>query len=114
MRLASIKDINSANKFLKNYYIPKHNNKFSIESKEPWDFHVPISKYEKDNLEWFFAKKYDRVIKRDWTVTHMNTKYQIHKKQHLPAWKQVNVVISMLGKVKILSQDKELAFDIIS
>ena len=114
MRLAWIKDIESANKFLLDYYIPKHNKKFSAEAKEPWDLHVPITNYEKDNLEWFFAKNDYRLIKRDWTVSYMNKKYQIHKKQHLPVWKQVNIVRSMLGKVKILSWDKELLFDIIS
>ena len=114
MRLAWIKDIESANAFLLDYYIPKHNMKFSVEAKESWDFHVPITNYEKDNLEWFFAKNNYRLIKRDWTVSYMNKKYQIHKKQHLPAWKQVNVVRSILGKVKIFSWNKELLFDIIS
>jgi hypothetical protein len=34
MRLAKIKDYNEANKFLKDYYIKKHNSKFSVAAKE--------------------------------------------------------------------------------
>ena len=114
MRLAWIKDIDSANKFLNNYYIPKHNSNFSVPPKEKWDFHVSTTDYEKENLEWFFAKIKHRIIKRDWTISYMNTKFQIHKKQHLPAWKQVSVVKSILWKIKILSWDNELLFDILS
>ena len=114
LRLAWIKDIHSANKFLLDYYIPKHNYKFSVTAKEKWDFHVPITDYEIQNLEWFFAKKDPRTIKRDWTVSYMNDKFQIHKKQYLPAWKQVSIVKSILWNIKILSWDKELSFDILS
>lgn len=114
LRLAWIKDIHSANKFLLDYYIPKHNYKFSVTAKEKWDFHVPITDHEIQNLEWFFAKKDPRTIKRDWTVSYMNDKFQIHKKQYLPAWKQVSIVKSILWNIKILSWDKELSFDILS
>lgn len=114
LRLAWIKDIDNANKFLLNYYIPKHNNKFSVSPKINWDFHVTVSDYEYNSLEWFFAKNEYRSIKRDWTISYNKQKYQIHKKQHLPWWRKVSVVQSILWKVKILSWDKELLFDIVN
>lgn len=109
MRLAKIKDYNEANKFLKDYYIKKHNSKFSVAAKEIWNYHTKIIKEELVDLEWVFAKNTDRKLRRDGTVTYMNTTYQILKNQKT-SWYTLTVKESMYGHIKIFSWTNELQF----
>lgn len=109
MRLANIKDYDEANRFLKEYYVPKHNRKFSIKSKKWWDYHKKLAIEELSNLEWLFAKEEDRKLKRDWTISYMNTKYQIQRWQRLD-WYKLIIKESMYWKIRIFSWNKELEY----
>lgn len=109
MRLAGIKDYNQANEFLKNYYIKKHNSKFSVPAKEPWDYHTKIIKEELVDLEWIFAKNTDRTLRRDGTITYMSCIYQILKDQKL-SWYNLTVKESIYGHIRIFSWTHELQF----
>lgn len=109
MRLADIKNYDQANKFLKYYYIKKHNAKFGVPAKEPWNYHTKITKEELVDLEWVFAKNTDRTLRRDGTITYMNTTYQILKDQHI-SWYTLTIKESMYGHIKIFSWAHELQF----
>lgn len=79
MRLAWIKTIEEWNKFLEEVYIPWHNTKFWVPPKCEWNAHVKITKNEKDNFYWFFAKEETRIWRRDWTLTYYWKEFQLEK-----------------------------------
>lgn len=110
MRLAEIKRYDEANNFLEEYYIKKHNEKFSIPAKEAWNNHTKLTDKEFIELERLFAKNIDRKIRRDWTITYMNTTYQILKNQTLISWYTLIVKESIYGNIKIFTWTKELLF----
>lgn len=110
MRLANIKTREDANKFLENYYIPKHNKKFWVKPKEKWNYHTPITKEEIRELEWFFAKNTERTAQRDWTISYLKATYQLQKHQILQYWRKVIVQESIYWNIKILSWSQELIF----
>lgn len=110
MRYFDIKSYEEANNFLEEYYIPKHNEKFSIKAKEEGDFHTELTDEEFIELERRFAKVNTRKLRRDGTVTYMNTTYQILKNQLLQNGYVLTIKESIYGHVKIFTGDKELDF----
>jgi hypothetical protein len=50
MREENICDIENANKFLKEVFLPKFNKQFSIEPREKANLHIILTKDEKDHL----------------------------------------------------------------
>lgn len=113
MRLAEIRIYEDANKFLHNYYLKKHNIKFSVPAKDIWDSHTKITKQELDNMEWFFAKNTDRTMRRDCTIRYKNTTYQILKNQSLYWNYRLTVKESMYWNIKIFSGTKSLLFKLL-
>lgn len=111
MRLAGIKDIVAWEKFIDEYYAPKHNKKFSVEARVRWDFHVPMTENEKNNLDWYFAKICERQLKRDWTIWYKNIIYQIHKWQKLTNGRKVTVKETLSGELQLLTGIYPLSFD---
>lgn len=110
MRLAEIHTYEEANKFLHQYYIPKHNRKFSVPAKEIGNSHIKITKEELANMEWLFAKNTDRTMRRDWTICYRKTIYQILKDQALSGNYVLTVKESMYWNIKIFSGTKPLLF----
>ena len=64
MRLAWISDFETANKFLTEVYIPKHNQKFAVQALNPLDTHLP-NQYTQEELEKLFAKVQIRSLWND-------------------------------------------------
>lgn len=109
MRLAEIHNYNEANIFLKDYYLKKHNLKFSVPAKDHWNYHKKITKQELVELEWIFAKNTERTLRKDGTITYMNTIYQILKDQKL-SWYTLTIKESIYGHIRIFSWMYELQF----
>lgn len=110
MRFVDILCYDDANDFLETYYIQKHNKKFSISAKEEWDFHTELTDQEFIELERLFAKISIRTLRRDWTITYMNTTYQLLKNQTLLAWYTITVKESIYGHIRLFTSTKELQF----
>ncbi len=102
LKLAGISNYEDAQKYIDTVYIHKFNDKFSVKPKEEWDKHIRMTKEELDNLERYFAKEYVRVIKRNWTISFNNNKYQIEKWTILNS-KKIIVVESIYWNIKLLS-----------
>lgn len=109
MRLSGIKTYQEANKFLKSYYLPKHNLKFSVSPKDNWDYHKKITQEELIELERLFAKSNERILRKDWTINYMKETYQIIKNQEISRYNLV-VKESIYWNIKIFSWKKELQF----
>jgi len=110
MRVLWIKNIEEAQKYLINDYIPKHNKKYSVNPKVMWDNHIKFHSYELETFEWFFAKESERTIKRDWTIKYNNVLYQIDKWQTLYNGKTLTVIENFNQDIEIYSWKSKLSF----
>lgn len=74
MRLRNIKTKDQANEFLEEY-LPKYNQRFSIEPLNSTDLHRPIP--QKLELDKIFSIRTKRALRSDFTVKHNKKLYQI-------------------------------------
>ena len=74
MRLAGIKNIEEANKFLKSYW-PKHNKRFAVKPIKDVDIHRPL--FAGMNLDIKLCIKTIRTVRNDFTIVHHKKLYQI-------------------------------------
>lgn len=79
MREANICDIDSANKFLKEDFLPKYNAKFNVEPREKANLHIPLSKDELEHLDQIFSKHSIRKLKNDFSIAFDNKNYQLYR-----------------------------------
>lgn len=75
MRLGKINTMEEANKFLREYYLPKHNRKFCVRAAKEDDMHMPLS--EGQDLNNILAIKTGRVVRNDYTVAYERGLYQL-------------------------------------
>jgi transposase len=73
MRLAGIKDLEAANKYLEGVYLPDHNRRFTVKAGSEADVHRGIPRELERILSW--AEK--RQVQRDWTVLWEGRWFQI-------------------------------------
>ena len=73
MRLAGISDLESANRFLREDFLPKLNRRFVVEAADPVDVHGPRRRDLKEVLSW----EDERVVQKDWTVAWEGRWFQI-------------------------------------
>jgi hypothetical protein len=78
MKLAGIRTIEEANRFLKEVYIPKHNAKFAVIPKSSTNMHREIREEEKTNLDSIFSVHSTRKIQNDYTISFKKQIYQLH------------------------------------
>ena len=65
LRLAGIRDKDSANAFLNDHYIPEFNQKFAVTASQPGTAFVPV---QHTNLDRVFCLQHERVVDQDNTV----------------------------------------------
>ena len=78
LRLAGINTMKKANDFVKNIYLPKHNQKFAVEPKERQNLHRTIKGYD---LEEIFTIREERILTNDFTIRYHNQWFQLTGKQ---------------------------------
>ena len=82
LREHNISDINLANKFLIEKFLPKFNKQFTIKPKSQANLHISLSQNEIDHIDQIFSKHSIRKLKNDFTVTFFNTFYQCYRNKH--------------------------------
>jgi transposase len=79
MRLAGIKNLRQANKYLQEIYIPQlHNPKFSFKSESPMTAFTPVPGYL--DLSQVFCKKEYRKVAKDHTISIEGVRYMLNRK----------------------------------
>lgn len=73
MRLAGIKDLEAANEYLEEVYLPEHNRRFTVKAASEADVHRGMPRELERILSW--AEK--RQVQRDWTVVWEGRWFQI-------------------------------------
>ena len=108
MQLKKICTIKEANKFLNNYYIPKHNRKFAIKAVNGTDRHRLIPKGL--DLDRIFCIKKKAALRNDFTIQYNNKFYQILDTIRA---KEVTVEERFNGKLYIYHKDTQLKYKLI-
>ncbi|MDO8570149.1 MAG: ISNCY family transposase [Candidatus Daviesbacteria bacterium] len=81
LRLAGISTIKDGNKFLKDIFIPKFNNRFSVIPAKDGNVHRQLTQQEKRNLKSIFSVKSTRRVNSDYTIQFKNHFYQLEEIQ---------------------------------
>ena len=108
LRLAGISDIEKANEFLAQKFLPQFNRKFEVKPGSQADAHRGIPRDLNQALSW----EEERVVQKDWTVVCQNRWYQLDR-EHEPlglAGKKVIVRTLRDGTVQLERQGVKLRF----
>jgi hypothetical protein len=102
-RLAKITNINDANRYITNEFIPKFNNKFGVKAGKEGDVHIKVSKEQLENLDWVFAKEELRSLWNDYIIQFKNNFYQTEPSKEYTIYpkKQLLVVQNVKGEIRI-------------
>lgn len=76
MRLAGISDLESANRFLTEQFLPRLNRRFVVQAAQPADVHRPVPRHLNEVLSW----EEERVVQRDWTLSWQGRTFQINQR----------------------------------
>ncbi len=76
LRLAGIRDLESANEYLIRTYLPAHNRRFQKQPASPADTHRAVPRRLNEVLSW----ELERVVQRDWTVACEGRRYQLDRR----------------------------------
>lgn len=103
MRLAGINNPEDANKFLKEVFIPKYNQKFSVIPQRSGNVHRPLTEIDKKNINRIFSVQSNRKVNNDFTVQFKNNWYQLKEIQPTTVRPRETVVMEewLDGSLKI-------------
>lgn len=118
MREANICDIDNANKFLSEIFLPKFNNKFNVEAREKANLHIFLSNDEIEHIEQIFSKHSKRKLKNDFTIAFKNNYYQLYRNKDwwwitLYKWDNINVEEHLDWNIYFAKNWKYLTFKVL-
>lgn len=93
MRLAGISNVEDANRFLKEKFIPAFNEKFSVAPSSDADLHRPLTAKEKKSLPSVFARQETRIVNNDFTFSFQSQWYQLTPRQPVTVCKKDEVTV---------------------
>lgn len=95
MRLANINTPEEGNRFLKDIYIQRFNERFSVEPVKNGDVHKPLPKDEKTNINHIFSIHETRRVNNDFTIQFKNKWYQLTEIQPTTIRPREKVIIQI-------------------
>jgi transposase-like protein len=75
LRLAGISDLDGANRYLEETFLPELNERFTREPASPVDFHRPVPRGV--SLDVVLSFQEERVVQNDWTLSWRNRRFQL-------------------------------------
>ena len=93
MRLKNINDHETANRFLKETYLPDHNERFSVSARQQGDAHRSVTHEMKKRLPSIFSIQSKRTVTNDFTVRFKNQWYQLAAEQPIAVYRGDTVLI---------------------
>jgi transposase len=106
LRLARIRDLEGANRFLEEEFLPAFNRQFNVPAASAMDAHQAVPRHLEEVLSW----EETRVVQRDWTVACEGRWYQLDR-QHEPmslAGRRVIVRRLRDGRVQLVYRGQKL------
>lgn len=115
LRLQGISDIDSANIFLKDKYIPAFNQKFAVIPVQSADLHRPLTKTDQENLVSAFSVHSNRVVMNDFTIQFENQYFQLSQQQPVTVCRKDKILIEehLDGSIKLKLRGKELHYTVL-
>jgi len=115
LRLSDISDIETANQFLTEKFIPAFNAKFAVEPRIRVNHHRPLTKPEGDNLSAILCRHEERTVKSDFTISHLTHWYQLTIDQPVTICKNDKVIVEERkdGTIRIRLRGKYLNWKIL-
>ena len=112
MRLRNISTVDSANKFLEDFWAQDYGKRFAVAPKSKTDLHRKLSGKESANLDAIFSVQSIRQVKNDFTVQFKNRWYQLEKEQPVCVRRQEKILIEerLDGSLAIRLRGKYLNF----
>ena len=109
LRLAGISAMDDANKFLREVYIPKHNQHYAVEPAKPVDVHNPL--LPSHDLNSILSIQEDRQIYNDFIVRSDNRFFQLAPGHGLRPKTKVVVEKRLDGTLRISCKGRYLQFE---
>jgi len=114
LRENKISDIQTANLFLKNVFLPEFNNQFNVEAKSSSDLHLKLRTDEIMNIDQIFSTTIQRKIANDYTVKFNNKYYQLFREKDwwymIKPWYTVDIETHLNWETKISKNWKYIRF----
>ena len=111
MRLQGIKEIEKANRFLEDVFLPKYNEKFNVSPKKEEDLHRRIP--EDIVLEEVLCFEESRQVQNDWTVRWRNRFFQLTKRNEVLGLVKQNITVreKLDGTIQLVYKGHTLTFE---
>ncbi len=112
LRLQNISDIDRANIFLKEKYIQRFNEMFSVVPTENADIHRPLTVVDTKQLNSIFSVHSERVVTNDFTILFKTKYFQLKQRQPLTVCRKDKIRIEeqMDGTIHLKLREKELNY----
>ena len=113
LRLANISDVDTANKFIQEVYIPRHNQKFAVRAQSSVNAHRPAKSAFLDRALCIRDK---RKLQNDYVISYEKQLLQIHKSQNaiIRPGNEIEVRRLLNGTLKLAIRGIELRFSFVS
>lgn len=93
LRLVKINSLDGANRFLKETFLPRFNQRFAVVAKKPSNLHRPVRPEELHRLSCIFSVQTPRTVNNDFTISFRGLWYQLRAEQPLLVLKKDTIVM---------------------
>jgi hypothetical protein len=115
LRLAGISHQQSATKFFREVYMPKHNAKFAVVAKDSTNVHKPL--LPGDDLSAIFTIQTSRVVSKDLVIQYQNGRYHLlveGGQRYVLARSTVSIAEDQTGKMTVWYQGRSLPYQLLT
>lgn len=112
LRLAEIHDRDTANKFLKETYLPEHNNRFTVTPRKTGDAHRLLTDELRKKLPAVFSVQSKRTVNNDFTIRFKNQWLQLAAIQEKTVFRGDEVTIEerLDGTLRVRLRETYLSY----
>jgi transposase len=116
LRLAGVNTPKMGNSFLKEVFLPKFNNRFTVPPRKEGDVHRSLSKINKKNINRIFSVQAKRRVNNDFTIQFKNNWYQLTELQPITIRARDKIIVEQWldQTVHVSFKEKYLNFVVLS
>lgn len=115
LRLQNISDIDSANIFLEDTFIPAFNGKFAVVPAKRTDLHRPLTKMDTQQINRTFSIHSERTVMNDFTIQFKNKYLQLDQQQPVTVCRKDRILVEehIDDSIILKLRGKELRFTVL-